>query len=127
MSELDQEFGPLALELIDEFGKQISYTSVYQNAYDTTTGEASSTKISKLIKAVVENSNGYYSRGTLIQKANKKITISAFSFRIFFANILPKSGDTFQVDSDVFTIGEKGIVPIYSGELVAAYELYGAL
>ena len=73
MSELDQEFGPLALELIDEFGKQISYTSVYQNAYDTTTGEASSTKISKLIKAVVENSNGYYSRGTLIQKANKKI------------------------------------------------------
>lgn len=116
MTELDAEIGPLALELIDEFGKSINFISVVAGNYDPTTGEAMPNSTVKQIKAVVEDYKGQdYSSG-LIEGGDKKVTVAAQAF-----NSIPTTSDKIQIDGLTYTI--QAVKIVYSGDLAAIYEL----
>lgn len=116
MTELDAEIGPLALELIDEFGKSISYQKVTSGEYDTTTGEAAVTNPSIDIKGIVENYKGQDFSSGLIEGGDKKVTVAAQAFAE-----LPTTSDTITIDNLTYTI--VGIKTVFSGDLPAIYEL----
>lgn len=128
MTELDEEIGPIAYELIQEYGKTIIYTIVGVSVYDIATGTSAANENSKIIKAVIENANGIYKNGELIEKADKKIIISRQAFiEAFGNNIKPTPSDKFIVDNVVHTVGNNGVKSIYSGELIAVYQIIGAM
>jgi hypothetical protein len=82
MTELDAELPELALELIEEFGKLISYTIVGAGgAYNpATSSRASGAGQPFDVKAIVEDFKFQdYSAG-LIEAGDKKLTIAARSF-----------------------------------------------
>lgn len=116
MTELDAEIGPLALELIDEFGKSISYAKVTSGEYDTTTGEGIITAPVVSIKGIVEEFKGQDFASGLIEGGDKKITVAAQAF-----DEVPTSSDTVTLDNLTYTI--VGVKTVYSGELPAIYEL----
>lgn len=127
MTELDEEIGPIAYEVIQEYGKAITYTVTGLAMYDKATGKAVAPEDEKPIKAVVEDATGVYQNGTLIEKADKKIMLSRQAFVETFGEVEPTPSDRFGVDGIVYTVGEKGVKRIYSGDLVAAYQIMGAV
>lgn len=127
MTELDEEIGPIAYELIETYGKAITYTVTGESAYDTSTGKSVAPEESKPIKATVEDANGVWQSGSLIEKADKKILISRQAFtEAFGEDVEPSPSDKFEIDGGTYTVGSYGLKRIYSGELVAAYQIMGA-
>ena len=116
MTELDAEIGPLALELIDEFGKSINFISVVAGNYDPTTGEAMPNSTNKAIKAIVEDYKGQDYSSDLIEGGDKKVTVAAQAF-----NSIPTTSDKVEIDGLSYTI--QAVKVIYSGDLAAIYEL----
>lgn len=122
MTELDQELPNLALELINEFGKNVAYSIVSSDAYNVATGVSALSYINFNLKAIVEDYNlqgsGQALALGLIETGDKKLTMAAISF-----NSLPTTEDTFLVDGIKYRVVNVKIT--YSGELAAIYELQG--
>lgn len=116
MTELDAEIGPLALELIDEYGKSLSYTITTAGEYDTLTGDAVPTVETIEIKGIVEEYKGQDFASGLIEGNDKKITVAAQAFAE-----VPTTVDKLIIDGATYTI--VGVKTVYSGELPAIYEL----
>lgn len=127
MTELDGVFPDLALELINEFGKEIEYRSVAIGAYDVATATNATAEVKANIKALVEdyslqNSGQGFASG-LIESGDKKLTIAAMALPSE-----PTPSDTFKLnatDENDYTI--INIKAVYSGEMVAVYEIQGRL
>lgn len=118
MTELDNELGPLALELIEEFGKLVQYTKVSEGEYDPETGSATPSGEPVDVKAIVEDydlqgSGAGFAAG-LIETGDKKLTLAGASF-----DEEPTPSDIFGIDGEDFTI--LNVKNVYSGELVALY------
>lgn len=78
MTELDAELGPLAGELIDEFGTTIQFGRVVAGAYDPATGTAAPTNDASSIKAVIESVRVGQAKG-LVEVGDIVLTIAASS------------------------------------------------
>lgn len=116
MTELDTEIGPLALELIDEYGKAISYSRVTPGEYNTDTGAVESATVVIELRAIVEEYAGQSFLSGLIEAGDKKVTIAANS-----VDTLPTTQDTVLIDNITYTVVNVKIT--YSGDLAALYEL----
>jgi hypothetical protein len=123
MTELDEEIGPIAVEVIDEYGKEVIYTFSGVPEYDPETATASAEPIAPLtVKAIVEDVKGRGIGFGLIETADKKLTVAAALFPR-----KPTASDTFALDGSTFTVMKEGVKAIYSGDLVAVYEIKGQL
>lgn len=125
MTELDAELGPLAVDVIEEFGKPIAINTVpAAGDYDPDTGkpEAAEPPAPKQTKAVVEDYNlqgsGQGFASGLIEVGDKKFTVAARAL-----DATPTSADTITMDGVTFTIVNVKVT--YSGELPVLYELQG--
>jgi hypothetical protein len=117
MTALDKRLRPRALDMIKERGKTLTYvqTIVEAGAYDTETSEYTPDK-------VVENT--YNVKGLLSKVSYGDITsgiATALDSKITIAGLSidnPMNGDV--INGKYFV---KYVNPVYSGELVAYYEL----
>lgn len=120
MTELDEELGPLALELIEEFGKGIFVDTMPIGSYDVAT--ATNTVIATTIetKAIEEDFKlGQTVNGGLVELGDKKLTVAALPFER-----KPTSQD--KVRFKVAPLVEWtviSVIEVMSGERAAIYEL----
>lgn len=117
MTELDGELPEVAEEIIAEFGKTIQFGQVGEGAYDTATSTYTPVIADPAdIKAIVEPYRGQRMLAGLVEAGDMKLTIAARS--------LPDGATTEDVAviDDVF-FKVVNVLPTYSGDLVAIYEL----
>ncbi len=117
MTELDADLGPLALELIAEFGKLISYARVTNLDYNPATATAGGYEDAVDVKAIIEEYNGHSFVSGLIERGDKKVTVAAQSF----PDGAPTANDRTVIDDTTYIV--VGVKTTYSGELAALYEL----
>lgn len=112
MATLDKQLQPTALKLLNKYGKSISYVQTTEGVYNPETSEATTTITTTNIKGLfISPSYGDIRKGIALSVDNK-IIISALSI----AN--PTNTDV--IDGKYFV---KYVTAIYSGDLVAYYEL----
>lgn len=118
MTELDLELPDVASELIEEFGKAVTFNGIGNAAYDPATGGVVTVNPAGLtVKAIIEPDKGQAVRAGLIEGADFKLTIAAQS--------LPTSSTTEdKVSFDGATYKVVLVKKTYSGELVAIYEIW---
>lgn len=114
---LDAEIGPLAVELIAEFGKALTLIRVSEGAYDTATGLTTNTEASETVNGILEDYKPYELANGLALTGDKKATVAASGLTI------PALTDGLTIDGVRYSLVSVGT--IYSGELPALYILQG--
>lgn len=117
--ELDAEMGPIAVELINEFGKQISYIRVSAGEYDPATSSVPVVETPEPIAAFVTDPTGWQIANGLGAVGGKNILVAALGWAT------PSLTDKFVIDGKTYTVMKDGIKAIYSGELVCAWTING--
>lgn len=117
MTELDAELGPLAVDLINEYGKLVVWSSISAGAYNSNTRSQALTPSNSNVKAIVEEMKGDKFNGNLVKAGDKKLTVAANGIS------KPQPGDKFTVDGVVYQVAENGVKTTYSGELACLYEI----
>jgi hypothetical protein len=119
---LDTAARKVAYKTINKFGKSLVLTRLTVGTYDTATATATNTTSTTNFKAVVEEwaqtkraADGISGTGLAYMPNDKVLTIAALGFS------KPLPGDTIPIDGETFTIPEKGVETVYSGELAALY------
>lgn len=119
---LDATAGALALKLINKFGKTVVLTTNAPGVYDPATSQATVATSAVTIKAAVSDlkqaGSGQALFEGLAETTNKKILIAAKA-----VSAKPTTQDSVTIDGVVYTVAN--VKSLYSGELVAAYELVG--
>ena len=119
---LDIDLGPLAGQLIGEFGKTIQYNKRGASNYDPVTSQTlSNSVISFSVKAIVENyvrplDGGSFDPATLISANDKKVTIAASSF-----SSPPILDDNITIDNTNFKV--VNVKEHYISDDITMYEL----
>ncbi len=117
---MDVKARATALRLIAKFGKGVTYTSVSDGTYSPDTGSVTPSETPSSIKALIsaydKHGDGFASGA--VRESDRKVMFAASGL-----TFTPKQGDKVTIDSDVFTVLD--VKQIYSGELVAIYELHG--
>jgi len=120
MTELDAELGPLAVEIINEYGKSVEYWIVSGVGYNTETGETGGTEVSvpgvKIAPPEDYGASSIANSGGLIEAADKKLTTAALYF-----TEAPTNADKIAFDGAVYVVQD--VKTIYSGELPCLYIL----
>lgn len=80
MEELTQELADVALELIDEYGADVTYERSVNGTYDPATSSSAPGTAPGSFKAIVEDLNGGEFAGNLVQTGDKKLTAPASYF-----------------------------------------------
>lgn len=121
MTELDAEFVPLALEIIEEFGKEFDYTLTGQSNYDPATqaNTPDTVPLPGIKMAPPEDMGGYSVANGLAEVGDKKLLVPA----AYFIEIdkKPTPEDTCSFDAATWTV--KNVKTYFSGELPCLYEL----
>lgn len=117
MTELDLEIPGLATDLIAEYGKVIGFGRMTPGDYDPSTGTSTPGGVSGTVKAVVEPYRGQRLLAGLVEAGDLKLTIAAESF----PDGEPTTEDVAEIDDVLYTV--VNVMPTYSGELVALYEI----
>lgn len=122
MTELDNELPELVLELIAEFGTDVTYSHVEGSEYDPETSSTAFTVSSFDTKALVEDYNsqgsGQAFAAGLIKSGDKKFSMAAAAF-----DKEPSPGDRVTFNGSIFNV--VNIKATYSGQLPALYEIQG--
>jgi hypothetical protein len=121
MTPLDKRLQPTALKLLNKYGKALTYVQTKEGVYNPETSEIDTTSITYNVKGLLsEVSVGDITRGSASSVSlNKPIT--GLDVKITIAGLSidnPMNGDV--INGKYFV---KYVNPIYSGELVAYYEL----
>jgi len=121
MTELDTFIPGLSADLITEYGKNIQYKQLTPGTYDRTNSTATPTPKEATIKGVVEfyKQGQGYAGNTLIEVGDLKVTMAKQHFDA--AGIEPTSGDKLGIDGQWHNV--INVLPTYSGELIAIYEI----
>lgn len=117
-TELDLELGPVVVELINEFGKDITFTIGGDNDYDPKTGI---TDQDGQTTVVVKGSppapvRRFFGADAVAREGDSKTFIASSGL-----TFTPKPGLVVEIDSEKWQVVE--VTPIYTGELIAAYGL----
>lgn len=119
MTELDDEFIPLALEMCEEDGKEVTFQVLVGESYDPTATPKYTLGSVSNVSLYVTPPEGYEDRlidGDLIRAGDKRIYLPASG--LTFA---PKTGQRVTIDSVNWTIIKAET--IYSGGSVCLWEL----
>jgi hypothetical protein len=112
MTPLDKRLVPTALKLLNKYGKALTYVQTTEGEYNPETSEIDTTSITYNVKGLLSKvSYGDITSG-IATATDSKITIAGLSIDN------PMSGDL--INGKYFV---KYVNPVYSGELVAYYEL----
>ncbi len=117
-TEFDTEFIALALELINEAGKQVAFKTVSQGAYDAATGKVAGGTVSTF-SSKVSPPEAYHQRyidGDTVQVGDVSIMLPSAS-----AGFVPAINTVVTIDGLEWRV--VGFNPVYSGEQVALYKL----
>ena len=120
---LDDSLTATAIELIQEFGKDVSYTNrVYSDPSDNQTaeGDLSSSSTSTVYDAVISPPEPFDSDmidGNTVRFGDTNAFIQGQEL-----SFSPNISDSLIIDGFIFTI--IGFSPLYSGNLIAAYNLH---
>lgn len=117
MTALDDEIGPLAADVIGEFGKSVTLVRVTAGAYNPTTSASTNTESSETVKAIVEDYKPYELVNGLAVAGDKKLTVAASGLS------QPQLTDAIVIDGVRFSIVT--LQTINSGEDAALYILQG--
>jgi hypothetical protein len=122
MTELDAELVPLALEVIEEYGKAVDYVLVKSKTYDPATGNVSG-DVMAVPGVKVAPPEDYPPRvtassGGLIEVGDKKITTAAAYFVDYDA---PTTGDHISYDGTTYYVRQ--VTTVFSGDLPCLYVL----
>lgn len=120
MTEFDEELGPLALEIIEEFGKLFNYVVVEDGTYDPSTQAnvtPEPTRLDAIKMAPPEDVSGYSVANGLAEAGDKKLHIPAQ----YFIDIgkKPSPLDKAEFDGATWTVRE--VQEVFSGELPCLY------
>lgn len=114
---LDDIFGPLTLDMVGLFGKQLTLTWPGSGDYDPGTGGVDGVQPDPItVPAIVEEYKGAELISGLVQAGDKKVSIAGK-----VVEIAPVPLCTVTIDGKAFTVVE--VAAIYSGEDVALYVL----
>jgi hypothetical protein len=121
MTPLDKRLQPTALKLLNKYGKALTYVQTTEGVYNPETSEIDTTSTTYNVKGLLsEVSVGDITRGSASSVSlNKPIT--GLDVKITIAGLSidnPMNGDL--INGKYFV---KYVNPVYSGELVAYYEL----
>jgi|GEM_PF-1549567 len=111
---LDGPLPALALQLIRQFGEPATLTYVTRGSYDPATGTATKTSSAVEVSALVEHYRTHELGGT-IQAGDLKVIVPAKDLT------KPETDDRFTIGSRTYQV--VNVKPVYSGELVAIYQL----
>lgn len=119
VTELDNELVPAVQELLDELGRDVTFkVADVSSTYDATTGEGTKSTNNYTVKATppYPYSDGMVSNG-IVQMGDMRMLVAAEDLAF-----TPEPGDVVTWDTgDVWRTIR--VTPIYSGELVCAWEL----
>lgn len=117
MTDLDQDLVPAVLELITDFGKSMSFEVYSSQSYSeiaSTVTRSTSTYVT--LGLPPEKYDISYVDGDVVRFSDLKTMVAASGLQF-----TPTPGMKVTFDSKSFTA--VGVSPIYSGELVAAWEI----
>lgn len=118
-TELDEEFVPLALEMIDELGKTVEIKIYPAQTYDPTTGEATKGDYTRYVKKIIPPYpyQQKYINGDTIKQGDMQTGIAGSGL-----GFTPEPGLTeIFIDTQRWTI--VNMMPIYSGEQICMFLL----
>jgi hypothetical protein len=123
-TEFDLEFVLLALEMIEEFGKPVTWTSVAVDGatYSPATGEGVPVETEYSVKVTPPQAFDPASLRTAAQFEPGDTVAQGEMYVMLAAEGLaftPKQHDRVTIDGAVWQV--TGVGPVYSGELVCAY------
>lgn len=118
-TELDEEFVPLALEMIEELGKTVEIKTYPGQQYDPTTGEATKGDYVRYVKKVIPPYpyDEKYIDGDLIKAGDLQTGIAGSGL-----GFTPEPGLT-EIYIDTLRWSIVSMKPIYSGEQIAMFLL----
>jgi hypothetical protein len=126
MTAMDIRAGATAERLIAKYGKVFTYTRLVVSTYDPATGRqaapASTAYTLKGLVGTLRSKGGAgvggdgFAPGTEIYQTDRTVTLAAGDI-----TFVPTAGDRLSIDAVVFTVMKTK--PVYSGELVALWEL----
>ena len=118
MTALDDKLVPKALTMITNFGKNATFKVIAGADYDPLTGEVSQDGTSNIVRKIIPPMT--YERkfidGEIVQDGDLMTGIAASGL-----TFTPTDGMTVSFDNTSWKI--VNVQPVYSGELIALYEL----
>jgi len=125
MTELDGVLPQTAFELIEEFGKSVTLTRVFEGAYDTATSQVlAPVPVPYTIKVTPpEPFKGNEIISGLINAGDLKFLLSPLALEVEGAPADYEPGTLDKLDVDGVRHSVANVRKIYSGELVALYEV----
>ena len=124
-TELDTDLVPLVTELLPEFGKDATF-EVVTKAYDETTGRATPTGATSVVRKVTPPgpvSRRFGGDDSRVQSGGDVAVQSELECYLGAGGLTftPSPGQKVTLDSDAYIITT--VEPVYTGELVAIYRL----
>lgn len=120
---LDDIFGPITQDLLGQLGKAVVYSRTQPGAYNLATGKAGAGAGSTAtIKALIETPGPKDFPGIGVASGDRILSIAGADLAAS-----PVPGETFSFDGATYTIPERGVEAIYSGEDVALYRVLAKL
>lgn len=117
LTELDEELGPLALELIEEYGKEVSFDTLAIGIYDKAERKNVTIPVIVNTKALFEDYKlGQSTEAGLVEVGDKKLFVAALAF-----SSKPTSQDKVKFDEQTWVV--LSVIEYMSGERAALYEV----
>lgn len=113
---LDARMRSLAERLVDKFGKPVTLRRT-SSTYNPVTGTTSETTANHAVNAVVELYEDRLIDGSLVQVGDMRVTVPAASLSVEPST----TTDTLILDGDTWQLVR--VLPVWSGEQVATYQL----
>lgn len=115
MTQLDTLFRGLATNLIGQFGKEVTFTSIGGVVYDPDTLTSHNSSVAVTVKAIIEDYKPREYGTGLILVGDKKLSVAAAGLT------KPKPGDTVTLDSDTWSV--ISVNEEWSGEQISMYSI----
>lgn len=117
MTALDDALIPVVLQLITDFGKDMTFTVISSESFDASTGSVTTTDSTVTIKGSPPSPyEERYIDGDLIQDGDAEVFIASSGL-----TFTPENGQVVTFDSERWVVQKVG--KVFSGESIAAYRL----
>lgn len=115
---LDEKFLPLATRMVNKFGKSLLYQGRGGATFDPATGVASASPDPTALVGVISSADRYRVDGVNVEATDRFVLVAGEA-------VTPEVGDYLYLgeSTDDEKVKIVNIMAIYSGELVAAYEV----
>lgn len=115
MTQFDTLFGGLATDLIGQYGKDVTFTSIGGVVFDPETLTSHNSSVPVTVKVIVEDYKPREFGTGLILVGDKKFSVASAGLT------KPKPGDTITLESSIWSV--ISVNEIWSGEEIAMYEI----